>query len=234
MSINRQIGLTLLLLIVAILFFGISGIDIEVQNIFFNENRQEWILDKNLEPYRFIFYDGIKKLLIAVALSFLLAILFFRKNPTIQEYKKGIIVVILSAILVPLIVGGLKKATNMPCPKNEIHYGGVYPATKVWEHYPKSFHQPSSIKCFPAGHASGGFALLSLFFLFKTNRNRRIALLSALTVGWSMGLYKMLIGDHFLSHTIITMILAWLIVLLLHKFIQFKPNKGTINTQISH
>ena len=110
----------------------------------------------------------------------------------------------------------------MPCPKNEIHYEGVYPSTKVWEHYPKEFKQPSSIRCFPAGHASGGFALLSLFFLFKTKRNKILAIVGALTVGWSMGLYKMLIGDHFLSHTIITMILAWLIILIIQKIMTIR------------
>ena len=34
-------------------------------------------------------------------------------------------------------------------------------------------------------------------------------------IGWSMGTYKMLIGDHFLSHTVITMILAWLLILVI-------------------
>jgi len=226
MSINKQIILTLLLLFLVPILLGLTEIDREIQNIFFDFKNHIWIVDKNLQPYRFIFYDGIKKLLIVMALSFLIAILFFRKNPTIQAYKKGITVVILSAIFVPLIVGALKKTTNMPCPKNEIHYGGVYPATKVWEHYPESFHQPSSIKCFPAGHASGGFALMSLFFLFKSRRNKTLAIIGALTIGWSMGLYKMLIGDHFLSHTIITMLIAWLTILILQKFIHFKTKNN--------
>lgn len=39
----------------------------------------------------------------------------------------------------------------------------------------------------------------------------------AMVIGWSMGSYKMLIGDHFLSHTVITMILAWLLILLIVK-----------------
>lgn len=37
-----------------------------------------------------------------------------------------------------------------------------------------------------------------------------------------MGLYKMLIGDHFLSHTLVTMTLAWLIILILAKILQRK------------
>ena len=219
MSINIQILLTFSILLFSIIFFGLTEIDIVVQNHFFNGLTHKWILDRDLQPYRFIFYDGVKKLLIIIGLLFLIALTFFRKNPTIQEYKKGIIIVILSAIFVPLIVGGLKKVTNMPCPKNEITYGGVYPKTKVWESYPPSFKQQKHIKCYPAGHASGGFALLSLFFLFRSRRNKILAIIGALTIGWSMGLYKMLIGDHFLSHTIITMVLAWLIILIIKKIV---------------
>lgn len=196
------------------MLFSLTNIDFIVQDAFYNQQSQNWILNRDLEPYKFIFYDGIKELLILVAFSFLIFLIFLKKNHTLQVYRKGIIVVILSAIFVPLSVGGLKKVTNMPCPKNEVHYGGVYPSTKVWESYPKAFNQ-SSIQCFPAGHASGGFALLSLFFLFKSKRNKIITIMGALLVGWSMGFYKMLIGDHFLSHTFITMILAWLIVLII-------------------
>ena len=37
-----------------------------------------------------------------------------------------------------------------------------------------------------------------------------------------MGTYKMLLGDHFLSHTIITMLMAWLTILIIVKFVQNK------------
>jgi membrane-associated PAP2 superfamily phosphatase len=87
------------------------------------------------------------------------------------------------------------------------------------------------ISCWPAGHASGGFALLSLFFLFKSRRNKIFALIFGLSVGWMMGLYKMLIGDHFLSHTIITMILAWLIILVIAKIVNKKESyMGVLQT----
>ncbi len=76
---------------------------------------QSWILDRDLQPYRFIFYDGIKKLLIIFALLFLASLIFFRKNPTIQAYKRGIMVVVLSAIFVPRTVGGV----NYPIAKDD-------------------------------------------------------------------------------------------------------------------
>ncbi len=34
-------------------------------------------------------------------------------------------------------------------------------------------------------------------------------------VGWSTAGYKMAIGDHFLGHGVVTMVLAWLIILII-------------------
>ena len=222
MTLNKQIILTSVVLLVSIVFFALSGVDIYVQDKFFNFQTHQWILNSDLQPYRFLFYDGIKKLLIVMAVGFLLALVFFRNKPLVKEYKKGILIVVLSSILVPVIAGSLKKSTNMPCPKNEIHYGGKMVRTAVWESYEEPYKDMKRIACWPAGHASGGFALLSLLFLFKTKKMKAIALVVALGVGWSMGLYKMLIGDHFLSHTFITMVLAYLIVLLVAKGVGVK------------
>ncbi|WP_457749608.1 phosphatase PAP2 family protein [Sulfurimonas sp.] len=220
MNINQQLVVTFLVLLFSIVFFGISDIDLTLQDQFFNFTTHKWILFWGEQPYKFIFYDGIKKVLIAFAVSLLLALIFFRKTKLVNDYKRGMIIVILSAIFVPLIASSIKGQTNMPCPKDEVRYGGVYPRTAVWQNYTHEFklHHHKS-KCWPAGHASGGFALLSLIFLFHKRKNKIIASAVALTIGWSMGLYKMVIGDHFFSHTVITMILAWLIILLIAKIV---------------
>ena len=217
MNLNRAIFLTSITLVISIIYFGISDIDIKIQDYLYNFKNHSWLLNSNLEPWHTIFYTGAKKLLILIAISLLLALIIFWRRKFIQDYKKGLIIVILSAIIVPLSVGFLKKTTNMPCPKDEIHYGGKMPRTAVWQKYKEPYSKMEHIACWPAGHASGGFALLSLFFLFKSKRNRTIAIIVALSVGWAMGFYKMLIGDHFFSHTFITMVLAWLIILLIAK-----------------
>jgi membrane-associated PAP2 superfamily phosphatase len=206
---KKHILITVLVIIVTILFFAYTDVDIYVQNLFYNFQTHQWILNRNLQPWKFIFYDGMKKALIIVGIAFLAA-LFIKK---FEKYKKGILIVVISAVLVPAAVGELKKITNMPCPKNRTEYGGIYPKTKVWEHYPKNFHA-KRIKCWPAGHASGGFALMSLFFLFKRKKNRYLALVFGIILGWIMGIYKMLIGDHFLSHTLLSMEIAWLLIVI--------------------
>jgi len=220
MTINKQIILSFLLLGAVIVFFGMTDVDLSIQNYFYIPETKQWIMNSYMEPYNFIFYDGIKKLLIVFAVILFLLFIASFKVTFLKSYKKGLLIVILSAVIIPLFVGYLKKETNMPCPKQEIQYGGFYPRTAVWEKYPDDFFlKPYRSKCWPAGHASGGFALMSLFFLFHKKRNKFIGLALGIIIGWSMGIYKMLIGDHFFSHTVITMILAWLVILLIAKVV---------------
>lgn len=232
-DLNKQIVITALFLLAVIALFQFTELDIFVQNFFYNFQTKNWIIDKNEPILKFFLYDGIKVFLIIFGVAILFSLIFLRKKHFVQEYKKGLIIVLLSAIFVPSIIGSLKAVTNTPCPCNVIHFDGTYPETKIFDSYPKDFVQVSKVKCWPAGHSSGGFALMALFFLFKSPQNQKRALVGALIIGWSMGTYKMLLGDHFLSHTIITMIMAWLIILIIVKCTQLKQkDKIEKSTQI--
>lgn len=212
MSAARELWMSAAALIVAVIFFGVSGTDIWIQNFFYDPLTHQWALNREDPVLSFIFYDGIKRLIIIFNLIILIGLIAGWKRPFLSKYRRGLLIVLLSSIFVPIIVGSLKAITNIPCPKNLEIYGGAYPHTCVWEKYPSTFCNQKKIKCWPAGHASGGFALLSLYFLFRTRKAKIAALSGVMVIGWSMGTYKMLIGDHFLSHTVITMILAWLII----------------------
>jgi membrane-associated PAP2 superfamily phosphatase len=48
-------------------------------------------------------------------------------------------------------------------------------------------------------------------------RNQIIASTSAFALGWVLGSYNMVVGDRFLGHTVVTMLLSWLVVLVLEK-----------------
>lgn len=224
-NLNKHLIISILLLIFVIGFFQFTNSDIMVQNYFYNFETKSWLIDKDEPILKFFLYDGLKQGLIIFGVFILILLIFFRKKEFVKEYKKGLIILLLSSIFVPTIVGSLKAITNTPCPCNIEHFGGEYPDIKVLDKYPEDFIQKSKAKCWPAGHASGGFALMALFFFFKNPRNQFFGLIGAITLGWSMGTYKMLLGDHFLSHTIITMILAWIIILTIVKLTQLKEKE---------
>lgn len=196
-----------------------------VQRHFYNPQAHQWIVNTNNEVLKLIFYDGIKRLLIVIAVMLLLGLILGWKKEWMKSYRRGLIIVILSSVFIPLAVGSLKTVTNMPCPKKLDIFDGSYSYTCVWKKYTAKECHLEKQRCWPAGHASGGFALLSLIFLCHSRRNKIAAATMAMVIGWSMGSYKMLIGDHFLSHTVITMILAWLLILLIVKGVDWISEK---------
>lgn len=221
MSSKRQIFTVSLLLAVVFFLFELTNMDIVVQNNFYDNVAHKWILthqDGNLLDY--LFYSGIKKVIFVFGISILFLYLYSFKESatTLREYRKGLLVVLLSIVIVPSVIGFLKSVSNVPCPCDFRGFGGDYPYIRVLDVMPEGIIK--KFKCYPAGHASGGFALMSLFFLFKTDKNRITALIIAISIGWSMGIYKILVGHHYLSHTLITMILSWLMILVIYKNIK--------------
>lgn len=216
-----QFVLTTVILVAVIALFELTDFDIMIQNHFYDFVTEQWFIDRKNPILEIIFYSGIKKLLAAVGAITLLILIVIGKNPLIKQYRQRLIILLLTGILTPSIVGTLKAVTNTPCPRQIVQYAGIYPNIKVFESYPDDFKQTSRARCWPAGHASGGFAMMALFFVFKSRTGRIAGLLTGVILGWSMGSYKMLIGDHFFSHTLITMLIAWLIALCAAKLVYY-------------
>ena len=65
--------------------------------------------------------------------------------------------------------------------------------------------------CFPAGHASAGYAWVALYFFFLATRPawRWRGLAIGLATGAVFGISQQLRGAHFLSHDIFAMIICW-------------------------
>ncbi|MGP1692880.1 MAG: phosphatase PAP2 family protein, partial [Giesbergeria sp.] len=66
-------------------------------------------------------------------------------------------------------------------------------------------------KCFPAGHASAGFAFVGGYFALRRSRARAawIWLGSVLVAGFALGFSQQMRGAHFQSHTLWTGWLCW-------------------------
>lgn len=228
LAINRQLTLLVLFaLFSSIALFELTPLDVTVQNFLYSAELDVWLINSEQPLLRFLLYDGIRQLYIIVALGFILLASIQTKRPLLVAKRREILVICATLIAVPLVINVLKAVTNIPCPKDLILFGGGYPHVTLFRSYPLDFIQAERIRCYPAGHASGGFALMSLALLFASPRKRNVVALSACGLGWVVGLYKMAIGDHFLSHTVVTMLIAMLIILLLDRFIRVGKDMPT-------
>jgi len=214
--VNKSLNLlsTTILLIITIVFFEFSGMNNWVQDFFYNPQINQWTLNRDNPTLDLLFYSGIKKLFITLILFLLFSLIFLRRFSWVSNNIRGLSIVVASCLIIPLTVGTIKATTNMPCPNQLVDYGGKFEHIGLFDTLAPDDARIGS-KCYPAGHASGGFSLLSLLFLFTTRKSKLPILVGVMAFGWTTANYKMLIGDHFIGHTIITMILSWLLILII-------------------
>lgn len=199
-------------LVLTLIVFGLSDVDMAIQNVFYDTAVSGWLIDKYEPISRMLFYTGPKAIIILFGVCCFLVLVFSKWLPWAARRRRALLVVVLSLIVLPSVVGGLKALTNVACPRNLEAFGGTIPHVRLFESYPPDERPEKAQRCFPAGHASGGFALLSLVFLFRTRRAKVLAAGGAFAVGTTLAIYKMAIGDHFLSHTLVTLELGVILV----------------------
>ena len=207
-------GLLVFLLVVVALFEA-TNIDLRVQDRFYDFDRQEWIVSKDAALPKLIFYEAPK----AAYVTFALVILGLVAKSFVMKERgdRRLVVVLLCMISVPVSVGMLKDATDVYFPSQAERYGGKEPYVKLFEAHPeirkwtKNPRKPGH--GFPAGHASGGFALMGLCVFGRTRRGITLGVAAGLSLGWILGSYQMLNGNHYLSHTVVTNLLAGILVL---------------------
>ncbi|WP_028449885.1 phosphatase PAP2 family protein [Chitinibacter tainanensis] len=135
------------------------------------------------------------------------------------------LVVGLSALLVPVLVTQFKHLSVLHCPWDLQQFGGHAPYLRLFDRLPLGV---GAGQCYPAGHASSGSWLLGFIALWLPLERRQalirlpLLLLPGLMLGW----IQQLRGAHFLSHTLATLWLSWLIVSLLCAWLLWPQAKG--------
>lgn len=212
---DRGFWITLLLLAGVTSLFEFTNLDLALQDLFYNFETRRWVVDATDPLGRAIFYNGPKALVWFIALGALtLAAGPARWRDKFRLNRRGLWLAVLVIATVPALAGLGKTYTNVFCPSKVRRYGGDVVYVKLCEPFPADDRPERKGDCFPAGHASGGFALMGLLAVRASRRWRHGTIALAMGLGWWMGLYQMLKGAHFLSHTLTTMLLAWLVVLL--------------------
>ena len=132
---------------------------------------------------------------------------------------------VLSALLAVTLIKGISQTS---CPWDLQAFGGLAPYVSHWNLWVRD---GGGGHCFPAGHASTGFAFMAAYFGLR-HRNAtgaRLWLLMALSVGLVLGFSQQMRGAHFMSHTLWTAWLCWTVGWVSHLFffrLQQKKNQA--------
>ncbi len=112
-----------------------------------------------------------------------------------------------------LAVSTLKSFSGTSCPWDMSEFGGVarYASQGLQHWLALTQRDGGSGRCFPAGHASAGFAFVGGYFVFRSTRPAlaRGWLAAALAAGMALGIAQQLRGAHFMSHTLWSGWVCW-------------------------
>lgn len=198
-----------------LLLFRATEIDLCCQDPLYSAATRSWAIPKSAPLPRLLLYKAPKYLLILFGIWLLASATVPSRAPVrrflSQRPRRELLYLLVCLGLFPASIASLKQISGIRCPSALSRYGGEYPYRHLFTRGATAAERRGN--CFPAGHASGGFALLGLCYVARTRRGQWAALALTLSVGWGMGLYQMLNGSHFLSHTVVTMWLAWIFAL---------------------
>lgn len=155
-----------------------------------------------------LLHTGGKWLSVGAGLGIAAAGLLAWCRPGLAQWRRPLAYLLLSVALSTTLVSLLKSVSAVDCPWDLSRYGGQHPWLDLLQAW--KVRGPAS-GCFPAGHASAGYAWIALYFLAaaRAPRWRWPALLLALALGAAFGLAQQLRGAHFASHDLASLALCW-------------------------
>jgi membrane-associated PAP2 superfamily phosphatase len=213
----RHLLAPLLVFVLLATVLASTTLDISIAHaLYFDEARSRWIGATSWWTNQLIHRDGTWLMRSVAALALALWIATW-VQPTLHELRRPALYFFGSIVLSVGVVGLLKTLTNVDCPRDLTEFGGAFPYIHLFEHRPEGLRHA---RCFPAAHASSGYALLALYFVFR-ERSRvaaRWGLASGLALGLVFGIAQQARGAHFVSHDVWSAMLVWTISLSLYTF----------------
>jgi membrane-associated PAP2 superfamily phosphatase len=211
----RQALILVLSAVALFCVFEFSDLDVAFSNLFYDATKHRFPLRR--DPwFEAILHEGVKYPIILVGAGSLVlfgASFWFEK---LKRNRRAFLFVALCIGLAPFLIGTLKHASFKHCPYDLRMFGGDGTYTRLLDP-PVPGEKPGG--CFPAGHASGGFALMSLYFVWFRSRPElaRRVWLAAFVYGNVLGFARVAQGAHFVSHHLWTAVIVWAIVLVVYE-----------------
>lgn len=203
-----------LLLMISVYLQADFTTDYQVQSWFYNSYDKTWMINDHAPEIKFFFYTFPKILLIGC--SVYLIFTHARSNNPLK--LKNIFNFLICMIFIPAIISTLKASTNVHCPYDLAAFTGHVPFRSLlrFDSYSAFLAKYDNGNCFPGGHASGGYAFMSSFFVLP-NKYKKLGVLTGFALGTYMALFQMMKGAHFLSHSLFTLSFAILLILIVRK-----------------
>lgn len=221
-----HLGLPLLLGLLLWQVYPATGIDDLVQGLYYDSSTHAFPLRDELWLTAGM-HTGLKMFVIAVGVAVFGGWLgsFFDTGLRVQRRRLAWIWIAMA--FGSIAVSTLKHFSIHHCPWDIAEYGGFAPHLALFDVLPAGMARG---RCFPGGHASGGFVLMALYFALRDDHPRiaRLTLVGALGLGGIMGWAQTMRGAHFLSHTLWSAWVVWMLLLLVYLLVRPNQTPSTV------
>lgn len=209
-----HLALPLSILGALLLWAGPGGGDTWVADRIYTAGHGAWVLRSAWMTDRLVHVAGRNLSILAGAAVFAAWLASFRVL-ALRRLRRPLGYLFCALAAGSLAVAWMKSWSNMDCPWDLARYGGERPFVGLLEVRPPGMPRA---RCFPAGHASGGYIWLSLYFFLGTiaPRWRWPGLCVGMGAGLVFGISQQLRGAHFLSHDLWTAGICWTLSLALY------------------
>ncbi len=213
------------LIVAGLILFSLenTGIELWLADQWFGWEGGSWTLRHNWFAYDVIHHFG-KQMIITFGLVLLCAFIISLRVHRFRMWRRPLGYFLTCMVLLPYLIASLKKFNTVVCPWDLARYGGELMYRHTFEH-DLTLHSPG--RCFPSGHASGGFALIALYFACLPYTSRPwVLLLPGVIFGSVFALGQEARGAHFLSHDLWSLTICWFGAVLLFYVIRPHHDRG--------
>nr|WP_082708475.1 phosphatase PAP2 family protein [Marinobacterium profundum] len=220
----RQLGLIpLVLFLLGVALLEIWELDLKLGDLLYRLEGQQWALREHWITAGII-HNGGRLLSFGLLFITLLGWGLSWIRPSLRHWRPGLSYLISAVLCSVLLVNIAKRLTGLDCPWSLQRYGADRIYHSLFSLDPAT---ASGGSCFPAGHASAGYAWVALYFLALHHFSdssapsrcyRHLALLPGLGLGLIFGISQQLRGAHFISHDLWTLAICWFSALILYRW----------------
>lgn len=210
----------LTILIVLSTLFNLLDIDKILADYLYRLQGNSWALKDNWITEQVLHKGGrIASLLLALVVLGLLVASYGLSNWI--QHRKPLVYLFAAIAGNSLLVSLLKSFLAVSCPWEFQRYGGSLNYHTVFE----QLSLRNGGGCFPAGHASAGYAWIALYFFWLGHASnlRWAGLAIPLVAGIAFGFAQQVRGAHFISHDVWTLAICWFYSLVLYLLMFKKP-----------
>lgn len=198
--------LPMLGLLVTSIYISAADLDRSVADYFYSIQGNSWAWKESWIAEDF-FHKGGRSLSILLALALLGMVIASRFSFWLSPHKKPLLYFFVATAGGSLLISLFKSTLAVSCPWEFDRYGGDLLYVNVF----KQLVLRNGEGCFPAGHASAGYAWISAYFfgVYYQSRWRWPGLIIPLLVGLVLGVVQQIRGAHFISHDIWSLAICW-------------------------